>query len=263
MSAGGQVAGDAYFDRDGERFMPRELARGYWRHDMLHARPMVGLLGQELERRHGDPELMPARLGVDLFRTPPFGPVTVATRLVHGGGRLRLTEADLIIDGQVCARAQCQFLRVTEPPAGAVWSPPPWDVPPPEALATRTDGEHRQMAELRPIRGDFRGADCARQIWTRECFDIVADQPLTPFARVALAADFSSAWSNMGERGPEYMNTDVVVHLHRLPRGDWLGFEVTGNEASQGIAVGHCRLHDRAGAIGFVATTALSNERRR
>ncbi|MET0248195.1 MAG: thioesterase family protein [Sphingobium sp.] len=252
---------DPYFREENGRFVPLEVARGYWSRDMLHGRPLIGIIGRELERVHGDPAFIPARFNVDLHRTPRFAPVEVETRLLRSGGRLRLAEAVLTIDGEEYARATCQFLRVGEAPPGRIWAPAPWDVPSPHAIAPRPDPKRRGLSEMRPIAGRM-GAYGPRQVWTREYFDLVEGQTMTPFARVALAADFASPWTHIGDAGVHYMNTDIVVHLHRLPRGEWLGFEVTGHDASQGIAVGHCRLYDADGAIGFISATALTNQRR-
>jgi hypothetical protein len=87
--------------------------------------------------------------------------------------------------------------------------------------------------------------------------------PFTPFSRVAIATDYVSPYAHASDTGIHYMNTDVTLHLHRPPEGERVGFQSTGHEASQGIAVGHCRLHDLAGPIGFVSCTALANERRK
>lgn len=252
---------DAYFREDDGGFVPLEIARGYWTCDSLHGRAIVGLLGHVLEGRLGDPEFVPVRFNVDMHRLPGFRPVQVQTRLIRAGGRLRLAEAVLSIDGIEHARAQCQYLRAGDEPPGRIWAPELWNAPPPEAVAPWPGDPRESLAELRPIKGSLRTFG-PRQIWTCEHFDIVEGRALSPFSRLALAADFASPWVHAADRGVHYMNTDVISQVHRLPRGPWIGFETTGHEASQGIAVGQCRIYDVEGAIGFISATALANKKR-
>jgi hypothetical protein len=196
-----------------------------------------------------------------MHRQTRFQPCRIETRVVRDSRRIRLVEAVLTIDGEEYARAQCQFLRATDHPEGRVWAPAPWQVPSPHMLESMPDPKKKRLSEWRVVTGGL-GAYEPRQLWTREYFPIVEGRAMTAFAHVAAAADFASPWVHSSDAGILYINTDVVVQLHRVPRSEWLGFEATGHEASQGIAVGHCRLYDEEGAIGYVSVTALSNRRR-
>ena len=177
------------------------------------------------------------------------------------GSRLRLVEADLLVAGEPVTRATCQFLRATVAPPGQVWSPGPWTAPDPESLESPAGASPRSF-EVRSVAGTF-GGTTEKRCWIRETCELVAGVPFTAFSRAAIAADYASPYAHAGDAGIRYINTDVTLHLHRVPEGEWIGFEATGHEASRGIAVGHCRLHDRAGAIGFASCTALANEQRR
>lgn len=253
---------DACFVPENGGYRSLDLARSYWSRDALGGRAVVGLLGCEIERLHGSDAFVPTRLTVDMFRLAPFGMLEIRSRLVKDGARLRLVEAELIAGGNAVARASCQFLGPTFAPPGTVWSPGPWASPEPDDLPAG-EGQHSpRMFDLRWVSGNL-GSVTEKRCWIRERFALVKGQPLSPFARVAIAADYASPFTNAGDAGIQYMNTDVNIHLHRLPDGEWIGFEATGHEASQGIAVGHCRLHDTVGAIGFVSCTALTNTRRR
>ena len=61
-----------------------------------------------------------------------------------------------------------------------------------------------------------------------EVRDLVEGMPLTPFVRVAVAADFASPWANAGEQGLGYINSDVTLYLHR-PAGEGMD-RVRGGE---------------------------------
>ena len=252
----------ASFVADGEFYNPLDLARSYWNRDALAGRAIVGLLGYEIERRYGAAGFIPVRLTVDMFRLAPFQPLQITSRIIKDSARLRLIEAELIAASEPVARATCQFLRATAAPPGRVWSPGPWDAPPAQTLAPGTDSERPRAFELRTVRGSF-SSNTEKQCWMRERYPLVQGVQHSPFSRVVSAADYASPHVHAGDAGIRYINTDINLHLHRLPEGEWIGFEATGHEASQGIAVGYCRLHDVGGAIGFVSCTALANERRR
>ena len=67
----------------------------------------------------------------------------------------------------------------------------------------------------------------------------------------------------MGDAGLKYINTDANLYLHRLPQEGWIGFEVTDHQASDGVAIGHTRIYDLRGPIGFGSTCALAQRMRR
>src|SRR4030095_12277273 len=84
----GRVANDPFFLSERDGFRPTPVCRGPWDPSSLHGRVVAGLLAHEIERRHGDPALLPARLTVDLYRLPGFAPVTVTTSIVRDGHRI-------------------------------------------------------------------------------------------------------------------------------------------------------------------------------
>jgi hypothetical protein len=212
-----------------------------------------------IEQRHSADEFVPARLTVDMFRLPTLALIEVRTRLVRDGLRIKLVEADFFSAGVAMARASCQLLRKTENPPGKVWSPPNWDVPAPSEIPAPTDprlGMHGKWA-TRPIVGAM-GTVGPRRLWMSEVRDLVEGVPLTPFVRVAVAADFASPFANAGDHGLGYINSDVTVYLHRLPVKEWIGFEVVNHHATDGIAIGECFLYDQQGAIGTSTVAALA-----
>jgi hypothetical protein len=256
------LSAEPFFRRDGEYFAPTLASRGPWNETSLHGRVVVGLLGREIERRYGDADFTPARLTVDMYRLPDLSPIEVVVRPIREGGRLRLVEAELISGGTSAARAVCQLLRRTADPPGRVWSPPNWDAPPPASIPEPTDRRNGMggMWATRPITGAF-GDVGPRRMWMSEVRELIGGEPLTPFSRVALAADFASPFANAGDQGLGYINSDVTVYLHRVPAGEWIGFEVIDHQASDGVAIGSCALYDEVGRIGVSSVAALAQRR--
>lgn len=257
------MANEPFFRRQDGRFQPTPACRGPWNPKSLHGRVIVGLLGHVIEQEHGEADLLPARLTVDMFRLPDFSEIEVTTRVVRAGGRLKLVEADFISGGTPMARASCQFLRRTANPEGNVWSPPNWDAPAPADIPPPEDAREGMggMWAMRRITGGF-GTPGQRRTWMSEVRELVEGEALTPFTRVAVAADFASPFANAGDKGLGYINSDVTVYLHRLPKTPWVGFETINHHATDGVAIGECFLYDEEGPIGSAACAALAQSRR-
>ena len=58
-----------------------------------------------------------------------------------------------------------------------------------------------------------------------------------------------------------FMNTDTVVHLHRLPDGDDFALRARASIGPDGIGVTTAEVFDRAGFIGTTAQTILVQHR--
>jgi len=254
---------EAFFKRDGAGYIANPVSRGPWNPQSLHGRVIVGLLAFEIEQRFGDPDFVPARLTVDMYRLPDFSPIEVATRVVRDGNRIKVIDAEFMSGGVSVARATSQLLRRTEAPEGTVWTRPNWDAPAPEDLPPPPAGRNGMggMWATRPISGGM-GTAGPRRTWMSEVRELVEGTPLTPFIRVALCADFASPFANAGDQGLSYINSDVTLYLHRAPVKEWIGLEVAHHQATAGVAIGECYLYDVEGPIGSATVAALAQRRR-
>src|SRR6266403_6187320 len=186
-----------FFAKSGDAFIPNPVSHGPWDPNSMHGRVVVGLLAFVIEQRHGSDDFVPARLTVDMFRLPNIlTPVEVTTKLVRDGLRIKVVEAEFISGGVSMARASCQLLRRIENPEGNVWSPPNWDAPAPADIPAPTDPRLGMNGKwtTRPIVGAM-GSLGPRQLWMSEVRELVEGTPLTPFVRVALAADFAGPFA--------------------------------------------------------------------
>ncbi|MBX3485401.1 thioesterase family protein [Phenylobacterium sp.] len=256
------MANEPFFRKEGDLFLPTRAGIGPWTADSLHGRLIIGLLGAEIERQYRTPEYMPARLTVDMYRLPDLSPVEVVTRVVKDGYRIKVVDAEFISGGQSAGRATCQLLRRTGNALGKVWAPDNWDAPKPADMPPPEQRPMGGMWDMRRIAGDFGVPGHPRRVWMAEVRDLVEGEPFTPFARVATAADFVSPFANSGDQGLGYINSDVTIYLHREPVTDWVGFDVTGHGATDGVAIGECRLYDEQGVIGAASCTALAQKRK-
>jgi hypothetical protein len=273
-----------FFNLDGDRYVPTEASLGYWGPGTLNGRVIGAILGFALDREFGNEDWVPARFCVDLLRLSPAVPLHVVHRVVRAGGRLKLIDSELYAGDLLVARSNCQYLKRTANPPVPTWSAPTWDAPPPHGL--ELDGRSRHW-EVRPIKPEQRTAPRAagaplppgvssanppvlgvlspfeaRQAWTRDTREIVDGFAHTPFTRVAAAADFASPLANSSLLSIDYVNSDFTVYLHRLPRTEWLGFDMVQHLAEDGVALGECWLYDEDGAIGTVNTAAIAQRQR-
>jgi len=252
-----------FFSTSGDTFVPNAVANGPWDPKSMHGRVVIGLLAHAIEQRHGAEDFVPARLTADMFRLPNImTPVEVKTKPIREGLRIRVVEADFFSGGVAMARASCQLLRRTGNPQGKIWSPPNWDAPRPQDIAAPTDQRlgMRGKWTTRPIVGHM-GSLGPRRLWMSEVRELVGGTALTPFIRVALAADFASPFANAGDHGLGFINSDVTLYLHRLPVTQWIGLEVVNHHATDGVAIGECWLYDEQGAIGSSTVAALAQRK--
>ncbi len=257
------MTAEAFFRHEDGVFVPSDEARGPWDPNSLHGRVLVGLLARAFEQEHGDEAFQVSRLTTELFRLPPFAPLTVTSEVVREGRRIRVVEGSVSSGGVELARGRAVMLLRADQPEGSVWSPPPWDAPDPDSIAAPEPRSGRvPMWETRLIEGDDFGDVVQKRAWLRETRALVEGEPTTPFLRIAVAADFTNPFANSGDRGLEFVNADVTLYLHRYPVDEWLGFEVAGHHSTDGVAVAEYQIHDRRGQIGRSLVCAVANLRR-
>ncbi len=246
-----------FFEPDGDALMPIPNARGPWAEDMMHGRLLAGLAAWAIDRDHGDPDFLPARLTVDLFKSPAMKATRVSTALVRAGGRVRVADAFIDVGGVAVARATALYLRksdesVDDAPLTAAWD---------STIPDPVDDPFDMPFEVRSVDGIGFGAVGPRRTWLRELRPLVTGKELTPFIRAALVADIASPLANSASDGLEYINPDLALYLARLPEGEWIGVEYADRVAADGVSVAHCRMHDAIGPIGSSEVCAVRNPR--
>jgi hypothetical protein len=258
----------ALFRADGDLLVPQDIARSLWRADQMHGVATSGALARELERAVaalGRDDLRPARYTVDLFRAPSMAACTVRSSVAREGSRLCLMDAFLEQDGNVVARAGAIFLAPTENPPAAVWSSGEVPEPPPLELAPVSEDVRvplfsSEEAGWSQAFGEHQNGS-RKQTWQTGLPVVLGEKP-SPFQAVTGVADATSMVMNWGAAGVEYINTDILLALSRLPVSSEIGLSARERFAHDGIAVGTAVVFDREGPIGTSTVSSLANARR-
>jgi len=132
-----------------------------------------------------------------------------------------------------------------------------WDAPDPETL---TSNDRPGFLQMRPITGSI-GTVGSKRMWLREPRQLVSGIPLSAFLRAATVADLANPFSNAGDKGLAYINSDLTLYLHRVPQGEWIGMDVVNHHATDGVAIGQVVLYDCNGAIGTASVCGPAQPR--
>jgi hypothetical protein len=254
---------NAFYERDGDVFVPSELTRGPWDPGAQHAGPPAALLGRAVEAEG----LQVGRVTVEILRPVPLAPLALTHRVVRPGRSVELVEAVLAEaedEQRELARALAWRLQPQAGVAEGDPGPPPAG---PEAGRTvpffptgEAVGYHTAM-DVRFVDGAFTEPGPA-VVWMRMRVPLVAGEPTSPLARVLVAADAGNGVSAaLDYRRFVFINTELTVHLLREPDGDWVRLDAVTHLGAPGLGLAESVLSDARGRIGRAAQTLLVRPR--
>ncbi|MFN2616946.1 MAG: thioesterase family protein [Thermoleophilaceae bacterium] len=256
---------EAFYLLEGERFVPTELTRGPWDPDSQHAGPPAALLGRAVEAcPPGGGHL--GRITFDILAPIPISPLQVSVRMVRPGRSVELLEAGLHAGEVQVMRASAWRLRTASLPGAP---PGDGDPPPPGPeqgevepfFDTGQDVGYHTAMDYRFASGSFLELGPAT-VWMRMRQPLVAGEEPSPLQRVLCAADTGNGISAaLDYHRYLFINTDLTVHLHRLPESEWVCLEAVTRPEQTGVGLTDTALWDERGRIGRAAQTLLVRER--
>src|SRR5512140_1489625 len=116
---------EAFFVRDGERFVPTELTRGPWDPNAQHGGPTAALLGTAIEECERRPDVRVVRVTFEILRPIPIVPLTVSARMIRSGKSVQVVGATLSAGIEEIVRAQAVRIRTADIDVLEPVSPPP------------------------------------------------------------------------------------------------------------------------------------------
>ena len=256
----------AFFTRRGDTFQPSELTRGPWDPDAQHAGPPAALLARALEGV-GEPDgKQIGRITYEILKPVPLEELRAEARVVRPGRSVELLEASLAAPAGEVMRATAWRLR-TDP---VELDPVPEAEPPGHGPAdglerdffpTGADVGYHTAMEYRFVAGAFLEPGPAT-VWMRMRHPLVENEEPSPFQRVAIAADSGNGVSAaLDYRRFLFINTDLTIHLHRPPGGEWVCLEAATRPEPHGVGMADTLLWDERGRIGRAAQTLLVRRR--
>ncbi len=253
----------AFYERDGDSFVPSELTRGPWDPGAQHAGPPSALLGRAVEA----PGTLVGRITIEILRPVPLAPLTVAGKVVRPGRNVELVEAVMSEPGgasRPIARAVAWRLRIDDSVAAVGGGEPPAG---PEMgherpfFPTGQDTGYHTAMDYRFLGGSFTEPGPAR-VWLRMRQPLVAGEPASPLTRVLVAADSGNGVSAaLDYKRHLFINTELTVHLVREPAGEWVHLDAITRIGPHGVGLSESVLHDATGRLGRAAQTLLVRRR--
>jgi hypothetical protein len=252
-------------DPQGERFVATDLVRSTWSAAIQHGAPVSALLVRALERFEARDDTRLSRVLVDLLGpVPAEGDIWVRARRERSGRQIELISAEMSgvgADGQPrpVARASGWRLKTLDTTA-VVHAPAPQLSPIAEArsrdMKKDWDRNYVHSLDWRWLTEPMSGGP--GESWIRPEVDLVKGEGMTALERLfAVADDANGIGTKLDIRKWMFMNTDLVVHVHRVPDGEWIGIRAETSYGPDGIGTTIGTLFDEAGAIGAIQQSVL------
>jgi Thioesterase-like superfamily len=253
---------DAFYRPDGDQLVATELTRGPWDPEAEHAGPPAALLARAIECC-GEPDgTQVGRLTVEILRPVPIAALRASARVARPGRSVELIEASLEGPEGELMRASAWRLRTrpvelsSEPPAKPPLPGPGQGEEAPFFSTGQSVGYHTAM-DWRFVRGAFRDPGPAT-VWMRMRQPLVEGEEPTPLQRVLVAADSGNGVSAaLDPRSFVFVNTDLTVHLQRMPEGEWVCLDAITIPEPTGVGLADTALYDIRGPIGRGMQTLL------
>ena len=247
--------GDAFFIQESEdRFTSTGWTTGPWNRESQHAGPPSALLGRAIERVVGRDDLQVVRMTIEILRAVPIAPLQVHAEVLRPGRSVVLSSASLSDDKGVVMSASAWSIRTAETELEEVVHgrrPPksPAESEEVELFATQ-EPSYLTAMEWRFAAGGFVIPGPAAA-WARMRYPLVEGEEISPLSRVLALADSGNGISAALDFGKWlFVNPDLTVYLHRLPRGEWVCLDAETTIEPSGIGFAASVLSDEQGVIG-------------
>ena len=120
---------------------------------------------------------------------------------------------------------------------------------------------HYDAVEIRTMGGSFNTPGPGTS-WLRLLVPVVEDEQPSDFVRLATLADMANGNSQVLDPAVHvFVNPDISLHLHRLPRGDWIGMRSVSYPQPYGIGMADTAVYDLDGCIGRVIQSQYLDRR--
>ena len=249
----------------GEKFIATDLVRSTWSAAIQHAAPASALMVRALERCEARDDTRLSRVMVDLLGgIPAEGDIWVRSRIERSGKQIELAAAEMLAigkDGEPRPVAKASGWRLkTIDTAAVIHAPAPALRPVSEArgrdLKKDWDPNYVHSLDWRWLTKPM--SDGPGESWLKPVVDLVKGEAMTPLQRLFAVADCANGiGTRLDITNWTFMNTDLVVHIHRIPDGEWTGIRAETSYGPDGIGTTVGTLFDAGGPVGAIQQSVL------
>jgi Thioesterase-like superfamily len=257
--------GAAFYEPAGDgRFRSTEHSAGPWSAGSQHLGPPTALLAREWERLPAAVPMAIARVTIEILGPVPVAELAVSASVERQGRSVEMLAGEITADGRPVVRGRAwRIVRSDSAPVAAgagpalaapdagrpIFRPPGWGAGYVDAM------------EWRALRGSFADPGPAT-VWARQSVDLVAGEPPTGLQRLLTVADSGNGVSNrLNPSEWWFINTELTVHIHREPEGEWIGLDASTVIGPHGVGTALSTLHDLHGPVGSGAQALLVRPR--
>ncbi|MGI5500953.1 thioesterase family protein [Lentzea sp. CA-135723] len=252
-----------YLPLGGDTFRSTEHTVGPWGPDSQHLGPPSALLVRGLLGL-GNPSSALARVTFEVLGPVPVADLTVSTSVERPGRSVELLAASLSCEGRAVLTARAWRIVGADTTAVAGGETPL--LPPPSSATPMEIPDHWGGGYLAAVEwlsvsgGIFTPGDA--QVWARPRVAVVEGYEPTPEERLFSVVDSASGVSSRVDIRKWYaINTDLTVHLHRRPAGEWIGMDARTTIGPDGVGLATSVVHDATGPVGATAQALFVRER--
>jgi len=259
---------DAYYlpTADPDVFEATPNTIGPWDPQAQHGGPPSALITRAIERLPssiaGPSQL--ARLTVEILGPVGLGEMRVRAEVTRPGRAVELIDAELAAGGRVALRARAWRIRTAEltlPELGPHPVAPPVPEQPSTFSTDRWGRGYLGTVDFRFVEGHIERPGPAAA-WTRLRVPVVDGEEPSGTQRLVAVADSGSGVSSMLDfQNWLFINTDLSLHLHRLPDGDWIYMRAQSTLEPLGVGVAESEFFDARGRVARRAQALLVGRR--
>lgn len=232
------------------RFRATLHTQGPWSPEFQHGGPPAALLVRQMERCSPRPDMMLARVTIDILGPVPIALLSAQARVVRTGRSVEMLEATLIHEERPVMRAISRRVRLPNqrPPADEPVIPPA--LPGPESLyVTDRHCGYFSATEWRVVTGSYQHGKGT--VWMHQHYPLVANEEPSSLQRLVLAADSANGISSrLDIEEWQFIPTELTIHCLRVPRGEWVCLDAVTHLQAEGVGLTTADIYDQDGLVG-------------
>lgn len=250
-----------------EVFRTTERTVSLWAPTMQHGAPPSALLVRALERFGARTDVRTSRVVVELLGPVPISDIEVRAWVDRPGRNVELVVAELWASSgdvdRAVARGTAWRLATadTSEVAHAVDEPL---MPRSEAVPHVWEGQWKSgyLDNVEILKLSEMGGEGPGKVWARPLTALVLGEQMSSVERLFAIADIANGiGAKLDLDRWTFLNTDLTVHIFRVPEGEWVGISAETSTGPDGFAMSAGVLHDERGPVGRIAQTVLVRPR--